>query len=260
MTVDPREAWTDVAEQIAARPDGSPAAGDHSRFIALQDRALVENVFSRMEVDGREVLEVGCGPGGKLARVLTMGRPARLVGADLTPKMVEISSRRFEGTDVEIVQLERGRYPFEDGEFDTVFTCTVLHHNPSERLPEIIAEIARVSRGEVWLFESATDRREISAGNFHVRRVSAYSDLFAAHGFELTEEHRVRVALSNLVANTAQRLAHSRRLGRPAYREGTPLVATRRVIEGALLPVTSRIDPLVPTPTGLRGLRFRRIA
>jgi SAM-dependent methyltransferase len=257
MGFDVREYWSAVGEQIAARPDQNTAAGDRSPYISYLDGRVVERFFDRLPLAGRSVLEVGCGPGGKLRLVRSKG-PARLVGADLSPVMVELARERLAGTGVEVVPLDGGPYPFADREFELVYTCTVLHHNPSEAIPGILAEIARVSAGDVVLIESTAPRERDASAAYHLRPVGFYAEILAEHGFELDSTRPVGTPVSEAMSGWVMRLAHSRKLRRPPYEEGKPLVPLRLRLERALLPVTRRLDRVVPQRAGLSEMRFAR--
>jgi SAM-dependent methyltransferase len=249
--------WSRVGEHIAARPDEDPSAGDASPYIAHQSRLVTERLVSQMPVEGRSVLEVGCGPGGKLEDVNRLG-PSRLVGADLSPVMVELARKRLAGSGVEIVQIDGGAYPFANGEFDLTYTCTVLHHNPDPALPGIVAEIARVSARHVFLIEATARRPRSASEAFHLRSVQHYERLLDEHGFELVEERPLGTYCSELLATAAMRVGHSRHLRQPPYREGAPVTPLHRRIERIGLPVSTMLDRVVPQQWGLSGMHFER--
>lgn len=80
---------------------------------------------------GREVLDLGCGPGWYSAQYGQGG--AKVTGVDLTPKAVEVASAyaRFRGlSNVTIRQGDAQALPFADDTFDLVVSSGVLHHVP----------------------------------------------------------------------------------------------------------------------------------
>ena len=91
---------------------------------------------------GREVLEIGCGLGTDLLQFARAG--AQVTGIDLTPRSVELTSRRFELYGV------KGHFEVGDAEnlnfaneiFDLVYSHGVLHHSPNTQ--KAIDEIYRV--------------------------------------------------------------------------------------------------------------------
>lgn len=257
MSFDVRGYWSEVGEQIAARPGENTTAGDHSPYIDYLDSRVVEQFFDELPIEGRSVLEVGCGPGGKLRLVRGLG-PARLVGADLSPVMVHLARERLAGTDVEVVALDGGPYPFADREFDLVYTCTVLHHNPADAVPGVLAQIGRVAAADVVLVESTAPSAHSPSGAYHLRPVDFYARILADHGFGLEAARPVGTAVSEKMAGWAMRLAHTRRLGRPPYEEGAPIAPLRLRAERALLPITRWLDQVVPQRSGLTEMRFSR--
>jgi SAM-dependent methyltransferase len=161
---------------------------------------------------------------------------------------------------VEVVELDGGTYPFADREFDLTYTCTVLHHNPHQALPGILAEIARVTAIDVCLIEATARRPRSASEAFHLRSVEHYERLLAEHGFELVEARPLGTYVSELLASAAMRVAHSGRLGRAPYREGAPVAPLRRRIERIGMPLSTRLDRIVPQRWGLSGMRFTRSA
>ncbi|HEY8379192.1 MAG TPA: class I SAM-dependent methyltransferase [Nannocystis sp.] len=95
---------------------------------------------------GKDVLEVGCGTGLILQRVVTSAKSAR--GVDLSPGMLAHARRR--GLDV--VEGSATELPFADASFDVTYSFKVLAHVPAwERA---LAEMARVTRpGGYMIFD-----------------------------------------------------------------------------------------------------------
>jgi SAM-dependent methyltransferase len=94
-------------------------------------------------VEGRRVLEIGCGPGSFANVLVEMG--ADLIGADFSPAAVERARQRigpnsrFEGVVADIQNM-----PFEDGSFDVTVSLMTLEHIPDPKRG--LAELVRVTR------------------------------------------------------------------------------------------------------------------
>jgi hypothetical protein len=101
------------------------------------------------------VLEFGCGVGRHL-RYLSRLPNVEVFGYDQSPTMVE-GCLRWTGQDwidrhIRLGQ-PTGRLPFDDDEFDLVYTSEVLIHVRPEHLGGILAELLRVCRGQVLHLE-----------------------------------------------------------------------------------------------------------
>lgn len=98
-----------------------------------------------MEFDrhwGKKLLEIGCGLGTDLLQFARSG--AEVSGIDLTPASIELVKQRFALYDLPVrAQVaDAERLPFEDGEFDVVYSFGVLHHTPNT--PKAVKEVHRV--------------------------------------------------------------------------------------------------------------------
>jgi SAM-dependent methyltransferase len=115
--------------RLASRPAARARAARHRRFFALTHLAT-----------GARVLDVGCG---------TLGLRAFEPGLDIT------------GVDMRPVPSYPGPFvqadatvglPFGDGEFDLVYSSSVIEHVPPARRGAFAAEIRRVGRG--WMVQT----------------------------------------------------------------------------------------------------------
>jgi arsenite methyltransferase len=96
---------------------------------------------------GRYVLDVGCGT-GKTASALAKERGCRVVGVDLSPRMIEWAKEtaKREGVldQVEFKTADARKLPFDDATFDAVICESVLGFIPDKA--NAVGEIARVCK------------------------------------------------------------------------------------------------------------------
>jgi ubiquinone/menaquinone biosynthesis C-methylase UbiE len=94
---------------------------------------------------GADLLELGPGPGA--ATDWLRHRVGRLVAVEHEEEAVSKLTERFAGTNVEVMPGDAAALGFPDASFDTVATCTMLHHVPTRALQDkVLAETFRVLR------------------------------------------------------------------------------------------------------------------
>jgi SAM-dependent methyltransferase len=104
-------------------------------------RSVIEDLESdlvRRYAFDRDVLEVGCETGRTLERIAPLAR--RLVGVEVE----DVGRRRESSEAIEIVEAEADALPFEDEQFDVVYSFKTLPHVPN--VESSIREMARVTR------------------------------------------------------------------------------------------------------------------
>src|SRR5215510_11559114 len=88
-------------------------------------------------------LEIGRGPGITTDYIRTRVDSLTVLEAD--PILAERLRRRFQNTNVKVIEGDATAIPFERDAFRTVFCFTMLHHVPSVALQnKLIAEVRRV--------------------------------------------------------------------------------------------------------------------
>jgi SAM-dependent methyltransferase len=108
---------------------------------------LVANLARDLEA--RSVLEFGCHVGRNLAAIRDAAPDVRLVGLDINAEAVRFGRDESE-LDLRVGD-ERTLGEFADGEFDLVFTVSVLDHIPD--IAAVCRELVRVAARNVFLLE-----------------------------------------------------------------------------------------------------------
>ena len=122
----------------AARPRGS--LGRALGWMLLR----VNGPMNRCAVDalemqhGETVLEIGCGPGDAIARLVRAGQSRRIVAIDHAPEMVEaarsLNKPAIREGIVDIRECSVSEMPFRDGSFDAVLAVNSVQFWPHLRL------------------------------------------------------------------------------------------------------------------------------
>ena len=102
-------------------------------------------LMPRLEA-GMSLLDCGCGPGALTFGLAEAVAPGRAVGVDLEPGMIE-SANRIADDDYPNLEFRVGDIndlPFEDDEFDVVFSSAVTEHLP-DPIPAL-RELRRVTK------------------------------------------------------------------------------------------------------------------
>jgi SAM-dependent methyltransferase len=183
--------------------------------------------------------------------------PTRFAGCDQATEMVRLASENV--PEAEIIQIDGEHLPFKDDEFDVVTTVTVLQHNPDNRRSEIMSEICRVAREELYLFEDTSLAMPPAATggggdyqNFYGRPVTWYQKECEDHGFSLVETKYQETYISHRTFMYLCRL-----LDRRKQREGSPISKLHLAIERGTLPITKHLDRRIKNRKGeLTMMRF----
>jgi ubiquinone/menaquinone biosynthesis C-methylase UbiE len=140
---------------------------------------FLERLMEGIDMKGIEkVLEVGCGP-GYLSAHLSEEYDVEVIGTDVDPIEIEFAVRTTNGKrGLAFVQADSTQLPFDDGEFDLVFSQMVLHH--IQEWEVALSEISRVLRPQgYYLFHDLTYSRLLTA---------IFQPLMKSHSFYSVEE------------------------------------------------------------------------
>jgi SAM-dependent methyltransferase len=170
---------------------GARAADWDSRFP--DDGPAYAAAVARMQLrTGDRVLDAGCGTGRALPPLrAAVGDTGVVVGADLTPAMLEAAVRAGRDRDGRLLLADVTALPLCDESLDAVFAAGLVAHlpNPAENL----VELARVVRpgGTLALFHpigraalAARQGRQITPDD--LRAEHNLGPLLAASGWDMT--------------------------------------------------------------------------
>jgi len=135
---------------------------------------LVRYHWAAAVVEGREVLDAGCGVGYGSALLVQLGGAGRCVGVDIAPDAVD-RARADHAAD-ERLEFQLGdvtALDFPDDSFDVVTCFETVEHIDQSAQERFVAEAARVLRPGGLLIASSPNRTQYPAGNpFHVRELT----------------------------------------------------------------------------------------
>jgi pseudaminic acid biosynthesis-associated methylase len=113
------------------------------------NRRFLDNLDRSMRI-----LEVGSNVGNQLLCLQRMGFD-HLYGIELQSYAVEIAKSKSKN--INIIQGEASDIPFKDSFFDMVFTSGVLIHISPQKLPDVLGEIHRCTKKNIFGFEYYSD-------------------------------------------------------------------------------------------------------
>ncbi len=129
-----------------ARPKGALGRAFGWTMLRLNGPMNARAVAALEMLHGESVLEIGCGPGDAIARLVREGRARRIVAIDHAPDMVA-AARALNRPAVrdrlaDIREASVSEMPFRDGSFDAVLAVNSIQFWPHLRLD--LEEVLRV--------------------------------------------------------------------------------------------------------------------
>lgn len=179
----------------AQQPEGRelPAREAYALWAPGYDRetavsALEERVVSDLTppLEGRSLLDAGCGTGRRLLRA--PGGPVRAVGVDLVPEMIAAGRAERRRGGAALVVGDFCHLPFRDALFDVLWCRLAMGHVPET--DEVYRELARVSAPGAFLVVSDFHPEAVAAGHartFHDARGRLHA---VEHHVHTVADHR----------------------------------------------------------------------
>lgn len=254
MGYDIESYWSRVADQIQSRGSGNPIAGDDNPFLRYKRSKFLRRFLSTLDVSGRTVLEVGCGPGGNLLELAPL-KPERLIGVDISAHMLALAATNLEGFPVELTKTDGQNLPLADRSVDIAYTVTVLQHNVDVAgVARLIGELCRVTADQIVIMEDTGHTASVREGSsFIARPAETYITEFERHGFRLQSRTSLNLFFSRQAYKVFRRL-----LVPASHREGEPFGRFANAVLSRVLVMTRLFDDLRPETEDLTKMVFVR--
>jgi SAM-dependent methyltransferase len=123
---------------------------DETETITLQERdeqerypiQLYHHTASCVDLEGKDLLEIGCGRGGGLSYLFRYLKPASAHGVDLNGYAIRFCARSYPGIRFDVMDAQN--LAFADDSFDAVINVESSHRYPSFR--RFVKEVHRTLR------------------------------------------------------------------------------------------------------------------
>ena len=187
--------WSgDFGRQYTDRNNYTPLQLDelYRKTYGVTRRELNQRLLERVPKDAR-ILEVGCNMGMQLLLLKEMGF-TDLSGIEIQSYALGRAQERL--PDAQLLRASALSIPFEDQNFDLVFTSGVLIHIAPGDLPMAMAEIHRCAKHWIWGFEYYAPQMTevVYRGNNGLLWKTDYARVYLEQfdGLELVCEERLR--------------------------------------------------------------------
>lgn len=179
-------------------------------FLSPGGPQAVRAIMRGMDLDGRRVLDIGCGLAGLDQVLLTLGA-GHVTGIDVAERIVALGSERIRraglSNRIDIQLVEPGPLPFADGTFDVVFGKDSWLHIPDKaahfaEVKRVLKPGGRLAAGD-WMKAPGPYSRdmeyffEMEGLTYHLVTLAEYGTFLHEAGFvdirldDITEEYRV---------------------------------------------------------------------
>ena len=118
-----------------------------SRHVLARHMQLILGIG---EMEGRSVIDIGCGDGFSTLRFWDQAHPARMAGVDPAENAIKVADSKRGDRPIDFRVLDGRRVPFDDSSFDVAVVQGVLHHADDPQ--STIREALRVA-GELVILE-----------------------------------------------------------------------------------------------------------
>ena len=137
---------------------------DASRNLYIKHLKAYE-LFSGV-VEGKNILDVGCGDGYGTAFLAKSAKS--IIGVDYKNEVILSAQRKYKENNLEYVCMNSTNLGFKEGRFDAVCSFQVIEHIPEDGLLTYLSELKRVLKkdGELYLSTLNLDKMIKNPGTY----------------------------------------------------------------------------------------------
>ena len=154
-------------------PDGQPefaAVPLPEQYINKNSVKLVLEVVGDAPVDGRRVLDVGCGRGGTVHGLTTFFNPASVSGLDLSTNAIAFCRQAHRDRRVKFHEGDAENLPFADASFDIVTNIESSHSYPN--IHHFYSQVHRVlAPGGYFLYTDALSVQQFTSSLAYLQHI-----------------------------------------------------------------------------------------
>lgn len=126
----------------AIKREYSNLALEYDRRWAFYVEASLGETLKRLDMKSYDrVLDIGCGTGSLLQRLIIDHPSAKLFGADMCMEMLQVANKKLK-KQAAFISANARLLPFHSNSFDLVISCNAFHFMRAPRV--CLSEIARV--------------------------------------------------------------------------------------------------------------------
>ncbi len=135
-------------DRLAPEYDSDRFENSYGQYLDKQERGLLKSWLKNYAK--REILDLGCGTG----RLLNFAKN----GVDFSKNMLEQAKEKYPNHN--LIQSDISALPFEDGNFNVVYSMHVFMHLDMKTIEKTLAEVHRILKdGGIFIFDFPNERR-----------------------------------------------------------------------------------------------------
>lgn len=166
-------------------PDADEHPPDDLSQVDRCSERLYQHAIGEIPLQGKDVLEVGCGRGGGSVFLMRHYHPNRLIAVDIARRAIERCKVVHATSGIHFHQADAMALPFSADQFDVVINIESSHCYPSRK--QFFTEVARVLRPGGWFLYA--DLVSVLSDNVTIGQVHRWlkgSDLRVIHAQNIT--------------------------------------------------------------------------
>lgn len=103
------------------------------------------------------VLDLGCGTGITTKYIAGLG--AKVIGIDISPKLIQFAKRNSNHRDIEYRIGDVTNFSLDKKDFDVICLIDIMEHIPRAKIPRLIKNIERYSHNNTIIYLNIPDAR-----------------------------------------------------------------------------------------------------